>query len=373
MKNYLKILCLLLSLTLVVFMFAACSQGEQPDTSDVLPETDETQQDEQSDNADVSTDDMVTMPSHEPGLFVDGEKIDISTVMTVGENEISFDLFRYFYVSNKTSIDGGDSSIWATESEEIAGVSETLLEVTKQNVLSMQAIAILAAENNIELSQENMDLVDEELEYALSQFESEEEFNSWLTMQNMTEEVYRTLISNTLLLSEVIEQIYAQEITEDVLETFVHAQHILISKTDETATSDDASSEARDPQEVAQEVLQRAQDGEDFDALIKEFNEDYGQPAEGYYFTYGEMVQEFEDAAYALEENEISDIVETTYGYHILRKLPMEESYIEENLFSLMVGTQAEAELNNLITEMMADLDVEYDENFDKIAPDTLF
>ena len=64
----------------------------------------------------------------------------------------------------------------------------------------------------------------------------------------------------------------------------------------------------------AQEVLEKAQAGKDFNALMEEYNEDPGEPEEGYYFPTGVMVQEFEDASFALQDGEISDIVETSYG-----------------------------------------------------------
>ena len=47
----------------------------------------------------------------------------------------------------------------------------------------------------------------------------------------------------------------------------------------------------------------------------------------GYVFTYGEMVEEFEEAAFALEVGEISEPVKTSHGYHIIKKLPLDEEY----------------------------------------------
>ena len=79
---------------------------------------------------------------------------------------------------------------------------------------------------------------------------------------------------------------------------------------------------AEEGAEAAQSVLERAKAGEDFDALVEEFNEDPGATEEGYTFGKGEMVAEFEAAAFALKIGEISDLVETSYGYHIIKRIP---------------------------------------------------
>ena len=89
-------------------------------------------------------------------------------------------------------------------------------------------------------------------------------------------------------------------------------KHVLIKNKD---------SKFSDPKATAEEVLKKAKAGEDFDALMKEYNEDPGETESGYTFGKGEMVKEFENAAFALKYNEISDIVETQYGYHIIKRI----------------------------------------------------
>jgi foldase protein PrsA len=80
-------------------------------------------------------------------------------------------------------------------------------------------------------------------------------------------------------------------------------------------------SKFENPKEIANEVLAKAKAGEDFVALMEEYNEDPGATAAGYTFGPGEMVQEFEKASFALDLGEISDIVQTDYGYHIIKRM----------------------------------------------------
>ena len=103
-------------------------------------------------------------------------------------------------------------------------------------------------------------------------------------------------------------------------------KHILI-KTDDSATSTETAegeeaAPAEDKKAKAEEILNRAKNGEDFDALMEEYNEDTGETEAGYTFGPGEMMPAFEEAAFKLKLNEISDLVETSHGYHIIKRIP---------------------------------------------------
>lgn len=107
------------------------------------------------------------------------------------------------------------------------------------------------------------------------------------------------------------------------------AKHILVPFED---GSDESKSEVK---KFAQEVLDRLNAGEDFDTLMHEFSKDPGLVnfPDGYTFPRGQMVAEFEEAAFSMRSGEVSGLVETAYGYHILKveeEIPAQQLPFEE-------------------------------------------
>ncbi|WP_044748804.1 peptidylprolyl isomerase [Bacillus alveayuensis] len=83
-----------------------------------------------------------------------------------------------------------------------------------------------------------------------------------------------------------------------------------------------------DDEKTANEIKAKLDKGEDFAKLAKEYSKDPGSAENGGdlgWFGSGEMVKEFEDAAYALKVGEISKPVKSEYGYHIIKVTDKEE------------------------------------------------
>ena len=95
--------------------------------------------------------------------------------------------------------------------------------------------------------------------------------------------------------------------------------YVLSNKLNEAfAKEEDVTKAARDK---AEKILARLEAGEDFDTVAKEVSEDTGSAENGGdigWFAKGATIAEFETAAYALQPGERSDLVKTSYGYHIL-------------------------------------------------------
>ncbi len=97
----------------------------------------------------------------------------------------------------------------------------------------------------------------------------------------------------------------------------VHARHILIRV--DPGADDAAKSKAR---AEAEDVLKQVRAGGDFAALAKEHSKDPGSAAKGGdlgFFPRGRMVPAFDAAAFALEPGQVSDVVETPFGFHIIK------------------------------------------------------
>jgi peptidyl-prolyl cis-trans isomerase C len=179
--------------------------------------------------------------------------------------------------------------------------------------------------------QVNAEDVTKQLQSIKQQVPSEAEFKKLLGENQITESDLRLQIERDMAIQQLINNEVAQKvmISDEESKTYydthpqsfvqpeqVRASHILI-KVDADAT-EAQKTEARKKITAIQQKLKK---GEDFASLAENYSEDTTSKKGGDlgYFGRGQMVEPFEEAAFSLKPNEISDIVETQYGYHLIK------------------------------------------------------
>jgi len=125
-------------------------------------------------------------------------------------------------------------------------------------------------------------------------------------------------------------------------------RHILL------LTEDKNDAEKAELRKKMEDILARARGGEDFAALAKEFSEDPGSKDNGGLyedFGRGQMVKPFEDASFSVPVGGISDIVETTYGYHIIQVVDRKKETRSLDEVKAELETQLKGSLENTFVQ----------------------
>ena len=147
----------------------------------------------------------------------------------------------------------------------------------------------------------------------------------------------------------------------------VRASHILLGTKDASTGGELTDAQKEKKHKLMEDILKRARAGEDFAALAKEYTEDPGSKDLGgeYTFPRGKMVPEFEAAAFSLKTNQVSDIVTTQFGYHIIKlseKLPakkVELAKVSQDIKDYLKGQAVSKQLPDYMEKAKKDAQVE--------------
>jgi peptidyl-prolyl cis-trans isomerase C len=175
------------------------------------------------------------------------------------------------------------------------------------------------------------DVVDAEIEKARSQFPTPEAFTEALSQNKLTEAGLRAVFSRNLSIQDYVENVIAKGVVVSDAEVHdfyagnkdkfespeqAHARHILVTVDEKADEQTHQTGKAK-----ADDLLAQLKGGANFEELAKKSSDcpSASQGGDLGFFGHGQMVQEFDEAAFALKPGELSGVVTTKFGYHIIK------------------------------------------------------
>ncbi|MBR3848185.1 MAG: peptidylprolyl isomerase [Oscillospiraceae bacterium] len=304
------------------------------------------------------------------------------TVMKVGGARISKDIYASAIVQSNMMFEQTYGMSLASMLGEDMGDGQTtgadlLKEYAENLIIEFETYAAVAKENGIKLTEEDRKTMKEAKEKQIEAAGSRKAFIEKFESEGISESFYDYVLGRSALFSRIQSELFTGEgkyapTAEKIAETFgkdlICVKHVLVMAKE--ADADYAEKKAK-----AESIAKRAKNGEDFDALIAEFGEDpgmetnkggYVMDTNGYTPTGGSMVAEFTAAATALEVGGVSDIVPSSYGFHIIKRYPMSAEHIATDLegFTAQLGNPL---IGQVLSEYMEGIEVEYTKEYEKI------
>ncbi len=286
-------------------------------------------------------------------------------VLTVGGQEVTYDVFRYTYLNAKAQLDGGNEAYWQEDAEARRAELDALVEET---LVNMYVVLALCEDYGVDPEGKALQkAVDEYYDHCEESYGKD--FEKSLEERFLSKDVLRFLLTVDFAKDELF---YALEEQGKILKTkeeiIEHAKTDAFIRVDKLLIVNDAGENPEDNRALAESVLAKARAGEDFSALISRYSEQIdtkGNP-NGFYITRYEYVETFEKVAFALEVGEISDVIETEDGFCILRRLEKEDAYIEKHYAELR-DTYQQAEFNRIIDAKKPSMTVAYTDYYNEL------
>lgn len=306
-----------------------------------------------------------------------------TVVATVGDYDITADSLLYWLNYNVEytlqQYGGMITEIpWDTEMTDGQTWAQSMLDNSLAIAAFYRLLPEVGAREGLSADQEAADDLKEYFDSLVDELGSQEAVSHYFWVSMMTQELFERMYTWSSFDSQ-LQELYFGEGSEgyptdaEVLAYiqdelgYYRAKHILLTTVDET------TNEALDEETIAQkkaradEILEELRASDDpialFDALMNAESEDPGLATspDGYTAAPGQMVAPFEEAAKALKDGEISDVVESDFGYHIILRLPLDPADYRDGMIQSLMEEKT--------TGWVEEYGLETTEAYDKIDP----
>ena len=244
-----------------------------------------------------------------------------------------------------------------------------------ENLINEHLLLAEADQEEINLDQQ---YVDDQIATMANRFPSTEEFRRELASLGTTEEELRQEVSQKLKIETFLDRKVTSsvKVTDDEVSSFyqdnsenfrvkeqVRASHILVE-----VLPGDSPGERAQKRKKLSSLQEEIGQGADFADLATRYSDcpSKSQGGDLEFFNRGEMVESFEDSVFKMQKGEVSDIVETDYGYHLIKLtdrrdaglLPLED--VREKIISLLERQKKEKAVGDYVRELRNTATIEH-------------
>ncbi len=243
------------------------------------------------------------------------------------------------------------------------------------NLINYKLLGMAAEKEEIIVSEETLE---EKIDQIKEGYQSNEQFLDRLKDLGMDETLFRAKLIKQLKIENLIEkktegvespsEKQLREYYDSYPESFkqpeqVDASHILIS-----VNKDDDEETKKKKREKLEKILKDIRDGASFSENAVLYSDCPSKSKGGNlgFFKEGDMVKPFSEVAFSTGKDEVSDIVETRFGYHIIKIIDKKETTtisfeeVRENIASYMEGTEKTSVINNYLANLRSEAEIEY-------------
>ena len=353
MKKFVSILIIICLVFGAAITYTGCGANDAAE-SETSPEPSA----EPSESVDDTETETASVPQLDfEALYASHDADEV--VMTMdGENVTWEEYFYWLYysgvqVNNYINQMAADMSAYGMnvtwdDAADDTGISfkDYVVQLAEDNIRQIHSIKKFSAENDVTLTEDNMKAIEEQRKTDMvnlcGEEVSDDEFAEFLkSTYYLPIKVYDDMNEINYLYQNCFAKLYGEDgekLSDEKAEAYLkdsgymNAAHILFM------TVDPSTGEALDDETIAEKkaladkfaaelagITDTEKLQERFAEIKDEYCEDTGKEAypDGYIFTPGTMVTEFEDTVNALEDYQVSEPVESRYGYHIIMRLPL--------------------------------------------------
>jgi|GEM_PF-5457725 len=296
-------------------------------------------------------------------------------VMTINGQSVYFDEYLYYIKSASDTYNDDRTALESAMLETGLTFEELVKRDALQSLRVSYATFAKAKEYGVVLSDAEKKSIENDRAEMIKQMGSEKAYEDTLLEMGLTDALATKSSELTILTQKMLNEVFyapngkegysEKELKQYFDDNFIHIRQLFFSSA--TAISD---TQKADKEALANDVFSQIKDGSaDFEAMLDKYGEDENMASSdvGYVFPPGLFDESIEDVCFALDIDEMSDIIKDDTGWHIFKRLEIPADFYDNNKDNIR-STVSTIAFYNALEKWENEAVIEWRDNFEKMS-----